>query len=79
MAKSRKKNQGGTASPSTAPPAASPQGLGEGIPTEPNKDRIAARAYELYVARGGGDGLALDDWLTAERELSSGHRRDRES
>ena len=34
-------------------------------------ERIAARAYELYLARGAGDGQAWDDWLTAERELSA--------
>jgi len=34
-------------------------------------ERIAARAYELYLARGGGDGQAWDDWLAAERELSA--------
>jgi len=36
-----------------------------------NPERIAARAYELYLARGGGDGQAWDDWLAAERELSA--------
>ena len=35
-------------------------------------DRIAARAYELYLERGGSDGQDFDDWLTAEKELSSG-------
>ena len=39
-----------------------------------DRERIAARAYELYQARGGGDGRALDDWLDAERELSGGRR-----
>lgn len=33
-------------------------------------ERISARAYELYLARGGADGQAWDDWLAAERELS---------
>jgi hypothetical protein len=33
-------------------------------------DRVAARAYELYLARGAGDGMAVEDWLAAERELS---------
>lgn len=32
---------------------------------------IAARAYELFVARGGQHGHALEDWLTAEAELRS--------
>jgi len=35
-----------------------------------SRDRIAMRAYELYLARGGFDGQDFDDWLTAERELS---------
>jgi hypothetical protein len=32
-------------------------------------DRIAARAYELYLARGGSHGQALEDWLEAERQV----------
>jgi hypothetical protein len=35
-----------------------------------DRDRIAQRAYELYLARGGADGQDLEDWLVAERELS---------
>lgn len=30
---------------------------------------IARRAYELYLARGGGDGRADEDWFQAEREV----------
>jgi Protein of unknown function (DUF2934) len=37
--------------------------------TLPMKQQIAARAYELYVQRGGADGQSLKDWLTAEKEL----------
>jgi hypothetical protein len=33
-----------------------------------DRDRVATRAYELYMARGGSDGSDLEDWLTAERE-----------
>lgn len=33
------------------------------------RDRIAMRAYELYLARGGADGGDFDDWLAAEREI----------
>jgi hypothetical protein len=36
---------------------------------EPN--RVAQRAYELYLARGGSDGRDMDDWLNAERELGN--------
>ena len=38
---------------------------------------IARRAFEVYCARGGQPGSALEDWLQAERELtaaaSNGH------
>ena len=30
---------------------------------------IAARAHDLYVARGADDGHDLEDWLQAEREI----------
>jgi hypothetical protein len=33
--------------------------------------RIAARAHEIYQARGGQHGKALDDWLQAEREVDA--------
>jgi hypothetical protein len=41
-------------------------------------DRVASRAYELYMARGGSDGNDMEDWFTAEREVSSngGHSED---
>lgn len=39
------------------------------VPSTGADDRIAQRAYEIYLARGGADGLALDDWLQAEAEL----------
>lgn len=45
-----------------------------GTPITALDDRIRRRAYDLYVARGGSDGGALDDWLAAEREI--GERRD---
>jgi hypothetical protein len=36
-----------------------------------DRDRVATRAYELYMQRGGGDGNDMEDWLRAEREFSS--------
>ena len=36
----------------------------------PTEQEIAARAYELYLKRGGENGSALDDWLAAEEELT---------
>jgi hypothetical protein len=36
----------------------------------PSHDEIAARAYELFLLRGGVHGHDLEDWARAERELS---------
>lgn len=36
---------------------------------EPTHEEIAARAYELYLARGSLDGYSEEDWLMAEAEL----------
>lgn len=33
--------------------------------------RIALRAYELYLQRGGINGHEVEDWLQAEREIVS--------
>lgn len=37
--------------------------------SDPTHDEIAARAYELYLARGSVDGYSEEDWLVAEAEL----------
>jgi Protein of unknown function (DUF2934) len=37
----------------------------------PMKEQIEARAYELYLQRGGGDGQDIEDWLIAEKEFES--------
>jgi len=72
MAKTRKHAGGDeTASESVSPPFAS----GTEDRAERSPERIAMRAYELYLARGGSDGQDFDDWLAAERELSSGPSR----
>jgi hypothetical protein len=34
------------------------------------RDQIALRAYELYIARGYQDGHDVEDWLSAEAELT---------
>jgi DUF2934 family protein len=34
-------------------------------------NRIARRAHEIYEARGGEHGKALEDWLQAEREIDA--------
>ena len=43
---------------------------GAGV-AEPRIERIARRAHELYEARGGTHGRALEDWLQAEREIDA--------
>lgn len=35
----------------------------------PTKEQIAERAYEIYVERGAADGLDVDDWIRAEKQL----------
>ena len=37
--------------------------------SEPTHEDIAARAYELYLARGSVDGYSEEDWMLAEAEL----------
>jgi DUF2934 family protein len=68
MAKSRRKEY------EAAPP------VGDTKAADMEPDRVAQRAYELYLARGGGDGRDMDDWLRAERELrNSPPRRSEET
>ena len=43
-------------------------------PAAPNPSDIAARAYELFVQRGGEHGSDWADWLRAERELAQPQR-----
>ena len=38
---------------------------------ELSKEEINRRAYELYVERGAALGEDVEDWLAAEKELSS--------
>jgi hypothetical protein len=40
--------------------------------TSPSHEQIARRAYELFLARGGGHGQHEQDWAQAERELKLG-------
>ena len=40
-------------------------------PSEPRMNRIARRAHEIYEARGGEHGKAMEDWLQAEREIDA--------
>jgi hypothetical protein len=60
---------------STVPQSAAPAQTAGTHTASPNnsktQDRIARRAYELYVQRGRQEGNALEDWLQAERQLVS--------
>jgi DUF2934 family protein len=38
---------------------------------KPSHGEVARRAYELFLARGAEHGLADQDWLEAERQLSA--------
>lgn len=59
--------------------ATAPQSTGDTSVAAPDRDRIAMRAYERYLARGGTEGGALDDWLEAERELNATNPEDRDA
>lgn len=50
-------------------------GVAPGDPALSVQKRIALRAYELYLQRGGADGHAEEDWLQAEREIQSNQDR----
>lgn len=41
------------------------------VTQEPTAEQIRERAYGIYLARNGGPGDELQDWLDAERELRS--------
>ena len=64
MAKTRRKSENSTANDS------GPQFSGDAAAATMDRDRVAQRAYELYLARGCADGQDVDDWLCAERELT---------
>ena len=67
MAKTRRRDDGTSSSSNTSTLEKYEH---TGANERPDPERISARAYELYLARGGSDGQAWDDWLAAERELS---------
>ena len=61
--------------PGGRPRAARPRGAYLEVPgkadatAEVTHEHIERRAYELFLARGAGEGDALGDWLAAERDL----------
>jgi hypothetical protein len=77
MAKTRKRSETATVeaeAPANQPASPAPR---RDASTNGSTARIAQRAYELYLARGGAHGSDWDDWLAAERELA-GTRTDTE-
>lgn len=72
------KQQRRKAEPPKAAEVAAPQSTGDTTAATLDRDRVAQRAYELYLARGCQEGQDLDDWLCAERELTGGERSERE-
>lgn len=60
---SRKNNVVSIARPKKVPAASAVATFGQ--------EDIARRAYEIYEARGGMGGSALEDWVLAEQELAS--------
>ena len=62
------------AAPPIDVPSDLPIDLGSPVPSPVSTEEIAARAFELFCARGGEDGHDLEDWLEAERQLSSDGR-----
>ena len=56
---------------STEPQAETAVEEREGLMDSTREREIRARAYEIYLQRGGQPGDEVEDWLQAERELSS--------
>jgi len=68
MAKARKRTESASVIDNPAPASGGAPTSGERDTRDP-RDRIALRAYELFLERGGADGGDFDDWLAAEREI----------
>lgn len=72
MAKSRKRQDAASTSSQssrTSGATLEPRDVLTDLSGEDRRTRIARRAYELYLARGGSHGSDWEDWLRAEREL----------
>jgi hypothetical protein len=80
----RRAAQEAPAAPKSTPSSADDRGAAAAVPGAASairgarprrrvatREQIAARAYEIYVARGGTPGSDIEDWLQAERELRS--------
>ena len=56
---------------STDPQAETPVEERKDLLDSTREEEIRNRAYEIYLQRGGQAGYEMDDWLQAERELTS--------
>jgi hypothetical protein len=79
MAKSRQRTESASQNESPIAGPVSPDAPADNGGAIDPHDRIAMRAYELYLQRGAADGGDFDDWLAAERELASGPPRSTQS
>jgi hypothetical protein len=43
--------------------------------SQPTREDIERRAYEIYLERGGTEGSEMEDWLRAEQELQRRNRK----
>jgi hypothetical protein len=43
--------------------------------SQPAREEIELRAYQIYVERGGAHGQDVEDWLQAERQLSGKYEK----
>lgn len=86
MAKGRKRQDDNAASPASTQTGsatlvrdanASNNGDESRAPGQNRQNRIAQRAYELYLARGGAHGSDWEDWLAAEREVLGSNEDER--
>ena len=48
----------------------------EGALSDERQERIAKRAYELYLERGCREGCDVEDWVDAEQEILTVPRRE---
>ncbi len=54
-----------------------PAGKSPSVKSQPTRDEVALRAYQIYLERNGAPGNALEDWTRAERELLEKQRQPR--
>lgn len=53
----------------------SPRTKSKSTPKASTHDKIAQRAYEIYLERNGAPGNPLEDWVRAEREILAKSKR----